>query len=413
MNWQAINVAWDKANSRYGFDPIHFDDEAKQLLHEADDDDAQIEAAIDGMRVVRNENPSFFDRFDYEWAFDAAGWRRGLEANLQARMLQMLSQMWVSPNRPDTAFYDRVVSRYTFETGTDPCTPFHAPIDAVNFITVPFSFAEFLNLLVRGFIDSVAGQNEGWAALANFDKFDREAPVSGFLRQAILRYLTNDTFHPSFPGESPVDLVKRKSTWFGEAIETGNVDEETEIPLSNALLDFALAHELGHVLHGHEGVAAEPDLRLEKEQDADVMGFALYSTSWGWRDEVLDPCPMGQALRILMGPLVFHLFVKWHLALRQAAAFAKLKLKDHNVNVSVIKEDVGDSAARSDMTMKQLGFYEAQIRGRGAEFSETGEAIFRGLAKAGSAFTMEIFRSVQSIPDEDLELAIEAGRPLF
>lgn len=413
MDWSKIDAAWDIANARFGFDPVHYDEDAKALLHRQDNDTALINAAIEGMQSVRSTNPDFFDRFDYDWAFDASGWRLGLEANLQARMLQMLSEMWGSPHRPETLSYDAVVSRYTFEPGTDPCTPFHAPVEAINFICMPFSFAEFLNLLMRGFIDSVQRGSSGWEGFSRFQSFDQSLPVSPFLRQAMLRYLTNDTFHPSFEGESPVDLVKRECSWFGEARETGDIDESLETPLTYSLLDFALAHELGHVLHGHESVAAEADLRLSKEQDADAMGFALFSTSWGWRDEVLDPCPLDQGLRILMGPLIFHLFIKWHLALRQGALYARMKRDDPHVRADHIKGDVGDSEARSTSTMTQLSLYEAQIRARGAQFSPAGETLFQGLARAGSAFTMKIFWAFQSIPDDELDFAMGAGRPMF
>jgi len=146
------------------------------------------------------------------------------------------------------------------------------------------------------------------------------------------------------------------------------------------------------------------------ERDADEMGFHLYSTSWGWRDELLDPCPMSQGTRILVGPLMFHLFMRWHLALRQGLAFAALSTAGKSpASLASIVSDLADSNARGDATFKQVGMYEAEIARRGFTPTKEDIVLYGALAKAGAAFSIEIFKVASTIPKADYELARAAN----
>lgn len=411
---QEIIAAWEKASGAFGFDPITGDSEAQKLLHNPEHERGAITDNIAGLERVKAQCPDFFLAYDYDWAFDAKVYRRAIEANLQTRAIQLLAMLHRNPNTPRAFDYGGMVVRYTFEAGTDPCTPFHAPYRNLHFIAVPFSFLEFVLLLIRAFVETMAEPKPGWDALATGAAIDK-ADVSPCLRQAIVRSMTTAAFHPGFDGESPVDVVKRKSTWFAAAKETSNVDENIEIALTYSLTDFALAHELGHSLLGHQGVAREPDLRLNKEQDADAMGFALYNSSWGWRDEILDPCPLNQGPRILLGPLMFHLFIKWQLALRQGLAYRSLTImtRTDDVRVDQLNQEADESAARSAMAFKQIGMYEAQIRERGAKFTQDDSRVYGALARAGGEFALHIFNAVRLVPDDDFAIAYAAGEVGF
>jgi len=392
----------------FGLDPVAGDAEAEALLYNKPDDKPAILANIEGLKRIRAVHPAFFEAFDYGWAFAPEVYRNKMEANLQARAVQFLAALHGNPNTPDAFDFAGVIVRYTFQTSTEPSTPFHLPYRGRHLVFSPYSFQEFVLLFIRALIDSLPGSSRGWAAFEGFREFGGE--VSSFLRQALLRALTSDAFHPGFPGETPMDRVKRESAWFAAASETGEIDEAVEVPLSVSLIDFALAHELGHALHGHDGMTREADLRLQREQDADVMGFALYNSSWGWRDELLDGCPLNQGTRILLGPLLFHLFIKWHVGLRQGLAFRALAGGGPlSGSVDQLGREAGDSRARTDVTFRQVGAYEAQIRARGAVVTKEDEALYAGVARAGAAFALHVFAAARAIPDEDYRIARKAG----
>ena len=414
MTPDEIASKWSEANAIYGFDPITGDATGETALHNLECERDAINENVAGLIRVRDECPSFFDAFDYDWAFEPSVYRRALEANLQTRAVQLLAMLHRNPTTPSGFAYSNVVVRYTFQSSTDPCTPFHAPHSDAHFIVAPFSFLEFVLLLTRAFLDSAGAARTGWKGFLNFEGFPKKN-VSPFLRQAVLRALTTDAFHSSFTGESPIDAAKAKSAWFAEAAETGDVSEGVEVPLTYALTDFALAHELGHVLHGHKGLAREPDLRLQREQDADVTGFALYNSSWGWRDELMDPCPLNQGPRILLGPLLFHLFIRWHLAIRLGLATRALRNKEAagRVNAQGLKSESTEAEARSAVAFQQLGHYEAQIRNRGAAFTEQDAKLYHAIAKAGSEFALHIVQATSEIPEEDYAIAQSLGDPGF
>lgn len=405
MTPEDIHSAWARANATYGFDPVAGDAAAIALLHNPPGEADLIDANIAGIDRVRAEHPELFESEDYDWAFDRRVYRRALEANLQARALQMLGAARSAPNGPKDVEFGKVVLRYTFEAGTDPCSPFHAPVEGINFIVSPFAFHEFVLLLTRAFIDS-AGAAGGWEGFLDWQNFPEIA--SPYLRQAILRSVTSDAFHSSFTGESPVDEVKRRSPWFAEARETGDIADGVETPLTCSLIDFALAHELGHVLHRHDSLTREPDLRLEREQDADVMGFALYNLSWGWRDEILDGAPLNQGPRILLGPLMFHLFIRWHVALRQGICLAHLNAGTAP-GTGTLHREIHDARARTKIAFDQLAIYEAMIRQRGALFNERDALLISRVATCGSAFALAILGWASRVPEADFRIAAEAG----
>lgn len=408
MTPERIDTLWELANRRQGLDPVFGDAEAEAHLHKAPSDMARLPANIAGMKTIRSIEPAFFAAHDYAWVFEPSVWRRSLEANYQARALQQLSGLWRSPHRPDGLQFENVVLRETFHTGADPCTPFHIAIEEANFIVVPFSFNEFALLLVRAFLDWAGCLEAGWPGLHTPQPSEREP--SPFLRHAILRLLTSDAFQPGFHGPTPMERVKRRSSWFAPAQEFDDADRDMVTHLSYALIDFAIAHELGHSVLGHAGENAPSCLRLDKEHGADAMGFQLFATSWGWRDEILDTCPLSQGARILVGPLIFHMFVKWHLALR--AGISRVALRCGDVSTSLLRSfdtDSTESAARSNAAFTQMSQYEDEIARRGYKLNADDTAIYQRLTESMVGFLFHVMEAGASVPDEDYRIAVEVG----
>ena len=173
--------------------------------------------------------------------------------------------------------------------------------------------------------------------------------------------------------------------------------------------DFVRRHDLA----AHRQQRDRDQLQIrDRERDADAMGFALYNLSWGWRDDVLDGAPLNQGPRILLGPLMFHLFIRWHIALRQGLMLVRLK-SGETLNTDTIRGEVADAESRAKTTFAQLNAYERMIRDRGAKFTDQDSALIQMIAASGSAFALAIVRSALSIPEADLRIALDVSNVGF
>lgn len=403
-----IYEVWLKACRSYGFDPVELDEEAKMLLHRDSFDIDGIDASIKHMNMLRDNVPGFFKEYNYEWAFDANVWRKSLEANFQARAFQQLSSLWSLPNKPNNLDFSNVVLRYTFASNVDPCTPNYITYEDISFLRMPYSFSEMVMLFTRAFSDLVKCNADVWEFTLPNDDY-----VSPYIKQILLRHLTDDNFHSSDPGENPADTVKRESGWFSDATKGTKKQDNLEILLSYSLIDFAIAHELGHRLLCHKHNENDYLFRdQDKEIEADRLGFTLYATSWGWRDEIIAENLLSEGARILVGPLIFHMFNEWYMTLKTAILLLK---KNSNIATSAkystqLKSDVSENKKRFIQNMKLVNKYEQSILARGYKFSQTDRKAFTSLATSMAKFNESLVLSVQSIPGHDFHLALAAGK---
>jgi hypothetical protein len=405
MDLSEIEKCWEIANLRYSIDPVYGDEVATSLLYNRPEDAAVITDNIAGMEIVKSKYPEFFAAFDYEWAFQDKIWRKPLEANFQARLFQMMGAFRKVSIDSRHYNYNNVVARYTFESSSENATPFHTAIDSCHFIVSPFSFNEFLMLLTRSFIDSFHGDGT-WNSLSSFTGLKRK--ISPFLRQAILRHITTEAFHSSFPGDSPLEIVKSKSTWFSSASDEGKVCESFETALTYSITDFALAHELGHRLLEHSGKSVLSDLRLKKELEADNLAYSIFVASWGWRDEILDDCPFSPGARVMMGPVMFHMFISWIRTLRVAVAERTESIKKNSTS-DEIDEHMEEETERLKATLKQMGEYETSLRDLNFKFEDNDAPIFSSLINCTAHFKDYIHYAVNQIPEADFKIAVESS----
>lgn len=405
MDLSNIEKYWEIANQSYSFDPVYGDEIATGFLYDRPEDAEALSDNIAGMEMVKSKYPEFFSAFDYEWAFQKKAWRKPLEANFQARLFQMMGAFWRVSKEIRHYDYSNVVARYTFESSTENATPFHTAIDSCHFIVSPFSFNEFLMLLTRSFIDSLHGDGT-WNSISSFSGLKRE--ISPFLRQAILRHITTEAFHSSFPGDSPLEIVKSKSVWFSSASDEGKVCESLETALTYSITDFALAHELGHRLLEHSGKSVVSDLRLKKELEADNLAYSIFVASWGWRDEILDDCPFSPGARVMMGPVMFHMFISWVRALRVAVAKRTESIKKNATSYEK-NEHMEEESERQKATLHQMGRYETSLRDHNFEFVDNDAPIFTSLINCTAHFKDCIHYAVNQIPEADFKIAIESS----
>lgn len=413
---ERIERVWAEAAAKYGLDPVVNDRRASEALFRQPFDLESLPATLAAMEIVREKTPAFFDAHDYDWAFGPAVWQKSLEANFQSRSFQHLSMLHRSPFRDPAWQLDRVVVRYAFQTDALTASPFHLEHDGLHFITVPFVFNETLMLLFAAFLETIGGQSVGWAALEEGDGSGDGTRISPYLKHLFLRMLTTDGFHPSAPGEPPMDVVKREVAWFADAEEVEGAPGPIMDHLTMSLIDYALAHELGHRLLDHRGVTrlADLDARVTAEIDADRVGFQLFTTSWGWRDELMDDAPLGQLARIMLGPLCFTIFERWYASARSGLAAACLKAGvEPGFDLASLETRRQESEARMRATFKAVSTHQAQCIAKGASFTEGDNRRIDLLTRRMVAFLGNILQQAGSVLPEAVRHARKVAKPLI
>ncbi|MEO1222226.1 MAG: hypothetical protein AAFY42_12895 [Pseudomonadota bacterium] len=413
---ERIEQVWVEAATRYGRDPVVNDRRASEALFRQPFDLANLPATLAAMEILREKTPAFFDAHDYDWAFKPAVWQKSLEANYQSRSFQHLSMLYRSPRRDPAWQLDKVVVRYAFQTDALTASPFHLEHDGLHFITVPFVFNETLMLLFVAFLETIGGKSCGWSALEESDNAGDRRRISPYLKHLLLRMLTTDGFHPSIPGEPPMDVVKREVAWFADAAEVEGEPGPMMNHLTMSLVDYALAHELGHRLLDHRGVTRLEDLntRITAEIDADRVGFHLFTTSWGWRDELMDDAPLGQLARIMLGPLCFAIFERWYAGALSGLATACLKASvDPGFNLASLETRRQESEARMRATFEAVATHQAQSIAKGASFTVDDNRRIDLLTRRMVAFLGDILQQARSVPPEAVRHAREIAKPLI
>lgn len=411
---ERIEAVWAEAAERYGLDPLVQDRRASDALYRQREDIAHLPSMLSAMEIVREKTPGFFHVHDYDWAFEQATWRRSLEANYQARTLQHLSMLWRSPHRDPAWRLDDVVVRYSFETDALFASPFHLEHQGLHFISIPYAFTDTMLLLFAAFLDHLGQIDSDWDRLRAAET--GAGRVSPYLKQALLRMLTTDGFHPSLPGEPPMDVARREVTWFADAQELSGQPGAVMSHLTTSLIDYALAHELGHRLLDHRGIARleDDDQRIAAEIAADRVGFHLFTTSWGWRGELLENAPLGELARIMLGPLSFAIFERWYAAALSglAAACFRAQVKP-GFDMECLTARRREAEERMRATFKLITVHQAEAIGKGAAFSALDRRWIDRLTRLMVAQVAEVLQVACAIPEDDVRRVREIANPLL
>lgn len=286
----------------------------------------------------------------------------------------------------------------------------------MHFIAVPFAFNETVLLLFGAFLDKFDGIGSTWASVEAQKPASNADRMSPYLEHLLLRMLTTDRFHPSMSGEPPMDVVKRDVAWFADAREVHGQPGPLMDHLTMSLIDYALAHELGHRLLDHTGITrlAGLEARIAAEIDADRVGFHLFTTSWGWRDELMDEAPLSPLARIVLGPLCFSMFERWYSAVLSGFATSCLNAGvDPGFNVGALDVRRQESDARMRATFDAIGTHRAQSIAKGASFRKEDQERIEWLTKLMIDFSDDLLTQAKSMPDHAVRSARRLSRPFF
>lgn len=393
-------------------DPIDGDPIAIALLRNPEEEQAPIAQAIEHMKGLDAAENGLLTTMGYEFCLERELWRRGIEAILQARALQQIL-VWVQRFPAHRPLLEGVVLRHTFYAGFRYPTPALRPFGGFNFVLMPYVYQELLLLpaaaLAELFPAPVGG--DVWSFITEDRPLDLDGvPVPRQFRKLVARIVTSEVFDPNEDNEYPIAVLSRSKGWFG-GVDDHQDPGSLETVFGYSGQDFAIAHELGHLLAPS---AAGSDTYLQGEVAADAAGFRLFALSWGWRDEVIEECPLSEQARTFIGPIWFFFTARLLYAVRQ-----ELKTRvSHAFDVDLDflghgeeEEHLSTLAQRWASLHQLLGNYVDSLMEFGGTFNaDDGQRIAR-LVGALDAFNRQVPVWLADMPDESLLEAVRLVHP--
>lgn len=405
-----VIAIWSEIASLY--DPTEADPVATALLRNPAEEEGTIAHAIEHMKLVGQTEGNFLGSMGYEFCLERSLWRKGIEAVLQARALQQVL-VWASRFPEHRQQLQRVVVRHTFDAGFHLASPQLRPYKGINFIVIPFVYQELLLLPAAALAELLATSDAvvSWDFLraAPSSLSDSQAPRA--FRKLVARILTGEVFDPNTDDENAVSVLSRSGGWFA-GVDNDYQPGSIESVLGYSGQDFAIAHELGHLFPfnstGEGG-------HLHTEIEADIVGYRLYVLSWGWRDEVLEDCPIGESARTLLGPIWFFFTAGLLFAVRQGLKQRIAQELDRDADfLGAAKDDehVGFLASRWMRMRAQLNCYAEVVVRFGGTFSTEDAQRIANLVSALDEFAGQVGRWLAELPARDLLLAVQLVRPV-
>ena len=369
-----------------------------------------ITDALEHIRLIDQKTNGVLTELGYGYCFDPALWAHAREAKYQARALELVGE-WCVYHPNEGPLLTNIVVRTLFSIGYTYLPPriiFHK---GISFLMFPHAYEEAIHSIVALFLETYSQSKTStiWDTLvaAESNKLPcppEEAPAA--FRWLVGRMLVS--------GRAEHDLRCRKETvdrldalcaeqdWFSPAFKYQQYKPEPfETVITNSIIDFAIAHEVGHIFSHKNGEGT-------MESDADFKGFLLFATSWGWRDERLEGCPFSSPIRTILGPIWFLFTAILLLKLRECLEKKLLTLSPKHEGVYLSPALEGEMKlleARNTALSHQVEEYLGMCIGRGASFSEEELAFIGGQEHAQQRLLSLMEDWVESIPASSLRAA--------
>lgn len=282
-------------------------------------------------------------------------------------------------------------------------------------MVMPFVYQELLLLPAVALTELHESRSDGdcWRLLtAPLTGLSDDAPPPRSFRKLVARLITSKAFDPNTAGENPVASLSRTSPWFMGADEVASAPKDIVTVLAYSGQDFALAHEIGHCVPEDSG--DEQDALLA-EMAADLAGFRLFAASWGWRDEVLDDCPLQSTARILLGPIWFFFSASFLAGIRQRLlnrVATTLDCCDTDFLGGTEDEaHVNALISRWHKVRLNLNAFGEEVLKLGGSFTEQDVSRLANLVEAIDDLTRRVGGWLNSMPDQDLLNAVRLVHP--
>lgn len=409
---KAILAAWRQHPARH-LDTYGSDPRTRARAFDPAVEAHQIQRACNWLREQWGEIGRTPAANAYLWALEPEVYELGTEALWQVRALQQLSSWWNLQAAEGMPLTDGsgVVVRQTLVTGYDQMSPRYMPRDGIHFVVLPQAYFDFSMLIWQSFVHWCGSRRpeDGWGAVTSVPQRPDPDQPDPWLLEAIARQVAQPARDVDIDQEDAASAIAQHVPFFVSAVGVPFVDEANVLlrDASYLLADFAIAHEMGHRLAGHSKSSGN-EAYLEREVEADGWGAILFRASWGWRAEVLAGAPFDDALQLDLGQLVFVQTTRLRGLLAQAVRSQASPAGPRGL--APFWGDVERERARRLEARAALG--RRTLVDLGGDVSQDAVRRLDALTRNLNDFTDYVLRICASIPEADLDKAIEIARSL-
>ncbi len=297
-----IRAAWREIAPNYDSALAHVP--AREFLLDGQLADFERVPLEEALAYRESEFPEFFQQYDYAWCRQREHYDFPIEAAYQVRALDAAIGLWTSPlaDKPRPLELGRIVARSTYLAKFDHATPRTKSNRGIDFLICPLGFIEFMHRFFAAFggvwnvetglsADWRTQCHSAWQAIAVNMIASSEAEVDYFL-------------------PSMMAAVVAEVPAFASALLSASEVRDTTVSadLARSAQDFAICHELAHIVARDEA--------LPNETRADRWGMAAYVGSWPLQLGVHLDIANADELRVAIGPIAFALALQSLLSTR-------------------------------------------------------------------------------------------------
>lgn len=396
---------------RIGGGDLYAAEGLSQFVHPASIQ-AQLKAECRDIASILNLVPDFAFRCDYLWTAESASYDVLSEAAFQRRLLLMLAEYWVKAT-DKTKLSERlrgVIVSQEFITRYGFCSPrIKAVAQHKRLLSIPAGFIELALWLFVGLRCWMAvetgwgnddGGDGGWTMVTSAVQSRSPKPFDHVtIYELIARTLAERGRDRALYGTNAALLIREQVP--GLKGETGELDADKLLFFDqNAtylVAEFALAHELGHLVAGHSlsNQGAPSDSAHEAEADCHACLLLAMSSAtrlFGWGEDILKPW-----VQAALG-----------LALFDCLLAGRTILNDGLLRRPGIVEAETNLIVAERLRAASVRIYLQKLLVRIASDGDVEEAqrVAR-LVDNNDAFLRDVRLSLAALPDEEVKMAIE------
>ncbi|UJX39300.1 hypothetical protein K9F62_11215 [Desulfovibrio sp. JY] len=391
----------------------------RDLIVDKNDEITKISDGCSLVKEVLGNHRSFFDKFYYDWAFEKESYEYTPEVYWQLRaLLQVACYGEKIASNPNLDNLNNIVTRQLFVTRYDLGSPKCFSTKNIRFISLPNGFVEAVGYIFSAFMEWVVELNEGtspaWDLVLSKPKRSYDSARAGertylIIAKAITDYVKDIDVY----GVDAVWKVVEDVNFFSKVpVELKYKDfSQFEIDTQHVVVDFAISHELGHILQGtvtnNSNISSENYLAIEK--NADEVGFAFYATSNCYRHKVFKNAMIDDATKVIFGPIAFFAFSTLRRALLHSILSKKLSvLKDRSIAERLDREQfsLNLELSRSSSMFPVIQRYLNWLISQDVAVSRDSLNCLENFLSNIREFNSFVIQTVNSIPDASISEVI-------
>lgn len=364
----------------------------------------------------------------YGWAVDPDSYNLASEASWQRRLITMLT-FWAKTvsEKELRGKVENIVVVQSFITKFGLVTPRTSVVreGQTGVIDVPSGFLEFALWMYVGFRCWCARDTDSWQTLAEKGWAVIRGPVIGerdfptnhvTTLEMLARVLAEEARDQDLYGPNIALAIREKVPYF--AGPTGDLDANGLLPIERdmayMLMEFVLAHELGHVISGHhqspENTAGSKTEHaaaryMSRETEADLTGLRLLELTAPTRNLPLTEQATTNTIQALFGLILFEIFLRCHLSLITL-------VQDHSTRL-LARTGGGrrqDWLTEEQWRLKSTENNLRQISNAVGTTDPIGRQFVDVVQSNGIAYATHLATSIEKLPDQDFIAAMGIAR---